>query len=177
VDEIEQYYCIKSSTTGDMSILKLPDEVLQLIISPLSNRDVKNVRLTNRRLASNSKLRIERVFISPSYRNIEVFRAVATHDEFRNQVKEIIWDDAKFRPHFYDEELNPEGWSHDEMGEEFQMRTFEEECNENIGHDPEGGMVCLVRMRTGADAKSDEKPMGLHENVALYRKFMRSRKE
>src|SRR3954462_5479427 len=119
-----------------MFILKVPDEVLHLIISLLSNRDVKNVRLTNRRMASNSKLRIERVFISPSYRNIEVFRAVAKHNEFQNKVKEIIWDDAKFRPHFYDEEANYWGWSDEVMGEKLQMSIFEEKCNENLGPDP-----------------------------------------
>jgi hypothetical protein len=95
-----------------MFILKFPDEILHLIISFLPNRDVKNVRLTNRRMAANSKLRIERVFISPNYRNIEVFLAVARHSYFRNQVKEIIWDDARFLGLEEDEDVE---WTEEQL--------------------------------------------------------------
>lgn len=40
-------------------------------------------------------LRLTRVFLSANSLNINVFRAVANHEEFRHSVTEIIWDDAR----------------------------------------------------------------------------------
>jgi hypothetical protein len=42
-----------------------------------------------------SLLRLDRVFLSVNLRNIEVFRAIADHEEFCHRVKEVIWDDAQ----------------------------------------------------------------------------------
>ncbi|KAK5994469.1 hypothetical protein PT974_04944 [Cladobotryum mycophilum] len=42
-----------------------------------------------------ASLRINRVFLSPNPRNIEVFRAVANHAELRHRIVEIIYDDAR----------------------------------------------------------------------------------
>ncbi|EXK85880.1 hypothetical protein FOQG_10297 [Fusarium oxysporum f. sp. raphani 54005] len=41
---------------------------------------------------------LNRLFLSPNFRDIEVFRAVADHETFRLQVTEIIYDDARFDP-------------------------------------------------------------------------------
>ncbi|KAJ5391005.1 uncharacterized protein N7496_002073, partial [Penicillium cataractarum] len=37
-----------------------------------------------------------RVFLSANSLNIQVFRAVADHPKFRHDIREIIWDDARF---------------------------------------------------------------------------------
>ncbi|KAK1964831.1 hypothetical protein LY78DRAFT_129706 [Colletotrichum sublineola] len=41
-------------------------------------------------------LGFERVFISGSTRNIQVFRNIANHEAFPHNVREIVWDDARF---------------------------------------------------------------------------------
>ncbi|KAG6978016.1 LysM domain-containing protein [Fusarium oxysporum f. sp. conglutinans] len=45
-----------------------------------------------------SRLRLNRLFISPNERNLDVLRAVANHPTFRLGVEEIIWDDATLKP-------------------------------------------------------------------------------
>lgn len=76
-------------------MLQLPDDVLMYLGDFLTNKDRKVLRLADRRLNASFPLRMDRVFLSASYKNIEVFRAVAAHP-LRKQVKEIIWDDAQF---------------------------------------------------------------------------------
>jgi hypothetical protein len=75
---------------------ELPNELIHYIWNLLTNGGIKNLRLANRRLKTCFRLRFDRVFISPSKRNIEVFRAIANHPEYRSHVSEIIWDDALF---------------------------------------------------------------------------------
>ncbi|OJJ96273.1 hypothetical protein ASPACDRAFT_47043 [Aspergillus aculeatus ATCC 16872] len=77
-----------------MPLLSLPPEVFHLIISTLSNREIKLLRLTCSLLCDVARLRLSRVFLSADPLNIRVFRAVAEHPIFRKQVTEIVWDDA-----------------------------------------------------------------------------------
>ncbi|XEU94725.1 hypothetical protein FSHL1_000009 [Fusarium sambucinum] len=77
---------------------KLPNELFNDILDRLANRDRKSLRLTCRYLGSQVPLRLDRVFISANPLNVKVFLAVASHEVFRRQVKEIIWDDATFLP-------------------------------------------------------------------------------
>lgn len=58
----------------------LPSELIGAICNLLSNRDVKNLRLTHRYLRDTSPLRFDRVYISANPRNIEVLTAIANHD-------------------------------------------------------------------------------------------------
>ncbi|KAF3400542.1 hypothetical protein DPV78_005808 [Talaromyces pinophilus] len=74
---------------------RLPVELLAAVLSFLANKDVKILRLTSKTLKERTLLRLDRVFLSANPRSIEVFRAVADHEEFRHKVKEIIWDDAQ----------------------------------------------------------------------------------
>ncbi|KAH7327795.1 hypothetical protein B0I35DRAFT_415780 [Stachybotrys elegans] len=74
-------------------IISLPAEIVVEISGYLPNRDVKNLRLACRHLAS-AALHFPRVFIGPNRRNINVFLAVARHESFRRRVTEIIVDDA-----------------------------------------------------------------------------------
>ncbi|KAJ4072973.1 hypothetical protein NW756_014437 [Fusarium oxysporum] len=45
-------------------------------------------------LIGSAHLKITRIFISPSPRNIDVLLGVANHDIYRKEIKEIIWDDS-----------------------------------------------------------------------------------
>lgn len=81
------------------ALICLPAELVGLIVSFLPNRDIKNLRLTCPTLGQKAQLRLSRVFLSANPRNIEVFRAIAEHEEFRYNIFEIIWDDARLIEH------------------------------------------------------------------------------
>lgn len=79
----------------DSLLLRLPVEVSLAVVSYLSNRDIKSLRLTCTRLSQIAHLRLSRVFLSANTLNIQVFRAVADHERYRHNVAEIIWDDVQ----------------------------------------------------------------------------------
>lgn len=83
--------------SGSRRLLKLPPEISTAITTHLSNNDIKSLRLTCKALCAISQLRLDRVFLSANPRNIEVFRAIADHQVFRERVVEIIWDDARLK--------------------------------------------------------------------------------
>ncbi|OOQ91233.1 hypothetical protein PEBR_01490 [Penicillium brasilianum] len=58
--------------------------------------DFKSLRLTCKALGEISPFSSSRMFLSASSLNIQVFRAVADHPKFRPEIREIIWDDARF---------------------------------------------------------------------------------
>lgn len=78
-------------------LLQLPPETTSTILSNLTNRDIKSLRLTCKALCTISPLRLDRVFLSANPRNIEVLRAVADHEVLRKGVVEIIWDDTRLK--------------------------------------------------------------------------------
>ncbi|OOQ82249.1 hypothetical protein PEBR_39645 [Penicillium brasilianum] len=71
-------------------------EIRLLILSFLTNRDRKCLRLTCKVLSDVTPLCLSRLFLSANPLDIEVFHAIADHPQFRRQIKEIIWDDARF---------------------------------------------------------------------------------
>lgn len=73
----------------------LPAELLQLILPGLRGCDVKNLRLACVSLSRLVHLRLERVFLSAHPRDIEVLNGVANHPEYRERVRELIYDDAQ----------------------------------------------------------------------------------
>ncbi|KAJ5130216.1 uncharacterized protein N7515_006255 [Penicillium bovifimosum] len=75
----------------------LPLELWGCIDSHLSNADIKSLRLTCKQFNNTVFLRLNRVFLSANPLNIEVFRNIASHDKFRHQVNEIIWDEARLQ--------------------------------------------------------------------------------
>lgn len=148
--------------------------MLQLISSYLPNKDIKNLRLAIQRLDGTSTLRIERIFISPSYKNIEVLHAIIGHAEFREKVKEIVWDDARFQKYLlFDEESEK-----DELDEfhPTSYRMFEPAYEDNLGW-VEQSVAGLVRARTGAYPTHGEEMMTLDENFALYRQYYEEQQE
>ncbi|KAF7542848.1 hypothetical protein G7Z17_g11221 [Cylindrodendrum hubeiense] len=76
------------------NLIQIPSELLATVLASLSNRDIKNLRLTCKFFLSRACLRINRVFLSPNPHNIEVFRAIADHETYSKGIVEIIWDDA-----------------------------------------------------------------------------------
>lgn len=78
-----------------VSLMRLPPEMISLISSFLTNKDRKLLRLTCKTVSELTPLSFPRVFLSSNSLNIKVFRAVADHPKFRQQVTEIIWDDAR----------------------------------------------------------------------------------
>ncbi|KAF5506136.1 hypothetical protein CGCS363_v004529 [Colletotrichum siamense] len=90
------------SSTGQASVIDFiataPFEICALVFAPLDNCHLKALRLTCKRLAHliSPHLRFKRVFISASPLDVQVFRAIAEHDIFRRNVREIVWDDARY---------------------------------------------------------------------------------
>uniref|UniRef100_A0A0D2YDW6 F-box domain-containing protein n=1 Tax=Fusarium oxysporum (strain Fo5176) TaxID=660025 RepID=A0A0D2YDW6_FUSOF len=54
----------------------------------------KNAVKPQNSLKDSAHLKITRIFISPSPRNIDVLLGVANHDIYRKEIEEIIWDDS-----------------------------------------------------------------------------------
>ncbi|KAJ5124494.1 uncharacterized protein N7515_008319 [Penicillium bovifimosum] len=80
---------------ADTSAPALPLELWSCIVSHLPNADIKSLRLTCKQFNNIVSLRLNRVFLSANPLNIDVFRNIASHDKFRHQVNEIIWDEAR----------------------------------------------------------------------------------
>jgi hypothetical protein len=78
-------------------LLSLPLELLIPIISKLSNRDLKALRLTCSTLRNLAPLRIECAYILLKWRDIRVFRALADYRIYRYIVTETIVDDGVLR--------------------------------------------------------------------------------
>ncbi|CAG8052723.1 unnamed protein product [Penicillium salamii] len=83
------------STMTSTGQIALPLELWLQITSYLPTRDIKSMRLAGKQFSNAVELPLQRVFLSPNPLNIAVFRAVAEHERFRHQVREIIWDDAR----------------------------------------------------------------------------------
>lgn len=79
-----------------VSLSTLPPELLQAVVSVLSNRDIKNLRLTGRYFGRVARLRLNRIFLSPHPFDIKVLYHVAQHEAYREHVTELIYDDARF---------------------------------------------------------------------------------
>lgn len=86
---------ITETRHGLPRLLRLPAALHNPIISHLSNRDIKSLRLTCSFFHGIARLRLHRVFVSAHLRDIQVLHAIADSDTFRAGVAELIWDDAR----------------------------------------------------------------------------------
>ncbi|KAK7697841.1 hypothetical protein SLS64_013094 [Diaporthe eres] len=128
---------ITETRHGLPRLLRLPAVLHDPIISHLTNRDIKSLRLTCTFFHGIARLRLRRVFISAHHRDVQVLRAVADSDTFRSGVTELIWDDARLSnsPHLaqaHDENVEddtPE--THDNNDSEVP-KWFTDACKENI---------------------------------------------
>ncbi|KAI8940857.1 hypothetical protein NX059_002118 [Plenodomus lindquistii] len=71
-------------------------DVIQCICDCLFQRDVKALRLVSKAMSARCRLRFRRVFLSPNTTNMEAFYNIIRHDDYRLQVREIVWDDTRF---------------------------------------------------------------------------------
>ncbi|OQD99108.1 hypothetical protein PENSOL_c007G03620 [Penicillium solitum] len=147
----------------------LPFELWGCIASYLCNSDIKNFRLSCVQFKNASILRIDRVFLSANPLNVEVFRCIAGHDEFRHSVTEIIWDEARLArgPHGFNESTEgtenfsdeDEGGNTREWAQKYgsyiqelilERHAFEDGCPKWFKHACEKNLD-ILRQRKGRD--------------------------
>ncbi|KUL84067.1 hypothetical protein ZTR_07439 [Talaromyces verruculosus] len=151
------------------TLICLPAELVGLIVSFLPNRDIKNLRLTCPTLGQMAQLRLGRVFLSANPLNIEVFRAIADHEEFRHNIVEIIWDDARLIEHAPERRLDLlDGedwaqWGDDPNSYEGIPWWFEESYEENI------------KFR-GAWKRIQETDPSIHDSWEFYQQILQQQK-
>lgn len=74
--------------------LNLPFDVIDRILSFLSRRDLKQVRLTCKRIESCVRI-FDRVYVSTNRINLEVMYSIAENPKLREQVPELVFDDFR----------------------------------------------------------------------------------
>lgn len=78
-------------------MLNSPNETQFHILSYLSTKDIKNVRLVCRDLASKgARFLATTLYISPRKRDMEIFGAITGHQEIRRSVVDIVYDTSQF---------------------------------------------------------------------------------
>ncbi|KAF3397950.1 hypothetical protein F1880_005795 [Penicillium rolfsii] len=127
--------CQPLLTVRSPGLVHLPTEILLWVASFLPNQDRKSLRLASKKLGETTPLSFSRVFLSANSLDIKVLRSIANHPDLREQVTEIIWDDARFIS-------APASWEDyepyiDHSGlqitdEEGCPKWFLQECKENI---------------------------------------------
>lgn len=144
---------ITETRHGLPRLLRLPAALHNPIISHLSNRDIKSLRLTCSFFHGIARFRLHRVFVSAHLRDIQVLHAIADSDTFRAGVAELIWDDARLRnpPRLvqaHDGGLQDgQSQAADEHDDHEVPRWFVDACNENIED---------LDSRRGSDADNPE---------------------
>lgn len=129
---------VTETHNGLPHIIRLPAALHDAIISSLSNRDIKSLRLTCTFFHGIARLGLQRVFVSAHHRDIQVLQAITDSEKFRTGVTELIWDDARLsadprsaQAHGeYDEDESSEA-AHDNDDREVP-KWFINACNENI---------------------------------------------
>ncbi|TEA19768.1 hypothetical protein C8034_v008864 [Colletotrichum sidae] len=96
-------------------LAELPSELSGAIFAHLPNSDLKKLRLASRRFSKivTPHHAFKRVSISASEHNIQVFRNIANHETFRHDVREIVWDDARFTVSLEEESGYHGGYGYD----------------------------------------------------------------
>lgn len=137
---------IAETRYGLSRLLRLPAALHDPMISHLSNRDIKSLRLTCSFFHGIARLRLHRVFVSAHLRDIQVLHAIADSDTFRAGVAELIWDDARLSTH---NENHPDDYSQtaDEHDNHEVPKWFIDACDENTDD---------LESRTGSDAARPE---------------------
>lgn len=138
---------------GLSRLIRLPAALHDPIMSHLSNRDIKSLRLTCSFFHGIARLRLHRVFVSAHPRDIQVLHAIADSDTFRAGVTELIWDDARLSnpprpPQAHDENHQDDhSQAADDHDDHEVPRWFIDACDENIDD---------LGSRRGSDADDPE---------------------
>ncbi|KAF5520246.1 hypothetical protein CGCA056_v008151 [Colletotrichum aenigma] len=122
----------------------LPIALSGAIFAHLPNSDLKKLRLASRRFSkvATPHLSFKRVFMSASNHNIQVFRNIANHETFRHDVREIVWDDARFMVSLEEESGYRSGYGYDAAGSDSEDTPvpdgvplwFVTACRENMDY-------------------------------------------
>jgi hypothetical protein len=156
-----------------MELIALPLDILNLLVDQLTQRELKKVRLVCRTLHSVATLRIPRVFLSPNRSNTDTFRAILSHEGFRRQVREIVWDDARLE--FYDRQ--PLSFDeHFTLSEDLRLGYVDPEIDpkkfEHYEHEVQEADGYLNKEKKSARKKElwgyDAPDMNLEESFDLY---------
>ncbi|KAL2677151.1 hypothetical protein Neosp_010919 [[Neocosmospora] mangrovei] len=160
------------ASSPPVPFLGLPNELVSCICHLLPNSDIKNLRLTCRFFADKAQLRLRRVFISPSLRNLNALRGIADHDTFRRDVEEIIWDDATLKPIQKEKGPTSHGWDPDaedsDEEEEAELQWFVRLCKISITHLKQR-MARQNRPDTVARQEELDNSMSFKESLKHYR--------
>ncbi|KAI0481362.1 hypothetical protein GGR56DRAFT_689071 [Xylariaceae sp. FL0804] len=140
-------------------LLLLPSEFFAAVVALLPNRAVKQVRLTCRALHALAPLRLPRVFLSTSPRDVAALRAVAAHDELRRGVVVLVWDDDAQLPR-----LPPPSVDRPEPG----PRWFGVGCRDNVDDVRSVAVSDLL----AAARRALENPTCRHAAWDLYRELV-----
>ncbi|KAF5011253.1 hypothetical protein FDECE_2606 [Fusarium decemcellulare] len=168
----------KPSNSVSAPILRLPNELVCCICDLLPNSAIKNLRLACRFLSDKTRLRLSRVFISPSQRNISVLRSIAEHDTFRQCVEEIIWDDATLGPMESDEGTDYYGLGLDEEDTQEDMpEWFIQRCKISIEHLKSRMGRRPKRPDTVARQEELDNSMSFRESFKYYRVLLQQQQQ
>lgn len=75
----------------------IPVEISKLIELHLSNKQIKQLRLVSKELKSRVKLSIRRVFISLHEVLLRAASDTIRHEQFREDIEEIVWDSTQYQ--------------------------------------------------------------------------------
>ncbi|KAJ9415051.1 hypothetical protein QL093DRAFT_2593522 [Fusarium oxysporum] len=137
-------------------LLQLPQEIQNDIYSVFEADDIKNLRVTCSAFHEALPLHFDRVFISANSLNIDVFNEIASHETFRHQVSEIIWDDARLR-----------------MGPELEQERQEYEEDGNDPEDAAAENVCPFWFKKGRYDYGDPSPYAFKYGLKRFTSLKR----
>ena len=174
-------------------LTNVPLEIWALIFDFLStNADLKNIRLANKYFADVILLRIDRVFLSPNPRNIEVFRAIADHEIYRHKILGIIYDDARL-PRSQNDSMTPKAIINHKTGVSSNGWSSSDGPKESEEEPPTSWwQMALVRnkedftTRMGVDVprpwhteaeRKYQAAMGIEESMAYYLQLLKQQDE
>ena len=85
---------------------KLPVEVLVEVLSSLPKADLKQARLSCRRLRNaGDRWLFQRIYFAPREKTMDAFKHIAANPAFNRHVTEIIYDGRLFQQHFLEPEM------------------------------------------------------------------------
>ena len=83
-----------------MGLIKLPNEIILLILRSLSKHRLKRMRLVCEKLAVlGAPLLMDVVYISPRAKDMAVFEAIVQHPVFNPSIKHVVYDSAQIIHH------------------------------------------------------------------------------
>lgn len=162
---------------GSAPLERLPTELIAAVLALLSNYDIKNLRLTCKTMGKRALLRLDRVFLSANPKNIEVFCAIADHEDFRHRITEIIWDDVQLPREIPDP--NQPNFEYGTLPYQTFNTNLDEDEEEDLSPPPQEGIpywfvvACrenhMILLRVEQERESD---LPLEESWSYYQQLL-----